>query len=197
MEDHLSLAEAAERLGISERSAYRWVKSGKLRAYKPGRDYWIPESAVTEIIEQSLVRPKKVEAPPSQQLTLNGELAEERRAAEYQRWADFVDLYASRWERRIETGDFDRSSLDELYAFIEDIQPTLLELGLQEKHEQSPEYIHTWGPVMSQAIMRLYHLFEPLIPAVREKFDDTELDRARRRRAEQEATFGEAIRRGA
>jgi excisionase family DNA binding protein len=77
-EPHLSLSEAAHRLDISERTARRWIKSGKLRAYKPGRDYWIPESAIKEVVVTSQVRPK-VEAPSSQQLTLNGLLAEERR----------------------------------------------------------------------------------------------------------------------
>jgi excisionase family DNA binding protein len=57
-ENHLSLSEAAGRLDISERTARRWIRSGKLRAYKPGRDYWIPESAIREVIEQSEVRPK-------------------------------------------------------------------------------------------------------------------------------------------
>ena len=75
-ERHLSLAEAAERLGISERTARRWIKAGKLRAYKPGRDYWIPERALTELIEESKVSPK-AEAPPPPTL-FNG-AREERR----------------------------------------------------------------------------------------------------------------------
>ena len=83
-ESHLSLAEAAERLGISERTARRWIKSGKLRAYKPGRDYWIPESAITELIEQSKVSPK-VSAPPEP--SLFNSLEEERRA----NWRSAVD----------------------------------------------------------------------------------------------------------
>jgi excisionase family DNA binding protein len=77
-ERHLSLAEAAERLGISERSARRWIKSGKLRAYKPGRDYWIPESTIREVVERSEVRPKAT-APPAPQLSFNDELAAEER----------------------------------------------------------------------------------------------------------------------
>lgn len=60
-ERYLSLSEAADALDISERTAYRWIDSGKLRAYKPGRDYRIPESAIKEAVEESEVRPK---APP-------------------------------------------------------------------------------------------------------------------------------------
>jgi excisionase family DNA binding protein len=82
-ERHLSLSEAAAALDISERTAYRWIKSGKLRAYKPGRDYWIPDSAVKEVVAESRVRPKA----PSRSLfepSLNDALADERREAEHE-----------------------------------------------------------------------------------------------------------------
>ena len=62
-ERYLSLGEACEVLGKSERTLYRWIKSGKLRAYKPGRDYEIPVSAIEEMREKSVVRPK-ASAPP-------------------------------------------------------------------------------------------------------------------------------------
>src|ERR687889_2875573 len=68
MEEHLSVAEAAERMGISERTARRWIKSGKLRAYKPGRDYWIPESAIREVVEESRVHPKSLSRSPQLEL---------------------------------------------------------------------------------------------------------------------------------
>lgn len=61
-ERYLSLSEAADALDISERTAYRWIKLGKLRAYKPGRDYRIPESGIRELIERSEAYPK-VQAP--------------------------------------------------------------------------------------------------------------------------------------
>jgi excisionase family DNA binding protein len=57
-ERYISLSEAADALDISERTAYRWIKSGKLRAYKPGRDYRIPEWAIKAAIEESEVDPK-------------------------------------------------------------------------------------------------------------------------------------------
>jgi len=60
-ERYLSLAEACEVLGKSERTLYRWIKSGKLKAYKPGRDYEIPESAIREMRERSEVYPKDLE----------------------------------------------------------------------------------------------------------------------------------------
>jgi excisionase family DNA binding protein len=61
MEDwHLSLSEVAGAMGVSERTVRRWIKSGKLRAYKPGRDYRIPESAVRSLIEESEISPRHI-----------------------------------------------------------------------------------------------------------------------------------------
>lgn len=61
-ERHLSLSEVARLMEVAERTVRRWIKSGKLRAYKPGRDYRIPESAIKELMEESEARPK-VESP--------------------------------------------------------------------------------------------------------------------------------------
>jgi excisionase family DNA binding protein len=78
-ERHLSLSEAADALDISERTAYRWIKSGKLRAYKPGRDYWIPESAIRVLVEESKVRPKVESRSSLEPKLFNNGLEEERR----------------------------------------------------------------------------------------------------------------------
>jgi len=57
-ERHLTLKEARGELGVSERTIHRWIKSGKLKSYKPGRDHRIPESAIRKVIEESEVYPK-------------------------------------------------------------------------------------------------------------------------------------------
>jgi len=57
-ERHVPLSTVAGRLGVSERTVRRWIKAGKLKAYKPGRDYRIPESALREFVEESEVSPK-------------------------------------------------------------------------------------------------------------------------------------------
>jgi len=50
-EERVTLQEAAEALGISEQTARRWIKAGKLKARKPGLRYLIPESAIEELLE--------------------------------------------------------------------------------------------------------------------------------------------------
>jgi excisionase family DNA binding protein len=86
-ERHLSLSEAADALDISERTAYRWIKSGKLRAYKPGRDYRIPESAIKEAIEESEVRPKAPRRSSLEPSLFNG-FEDERRRTELAKWLE-------------------------------------------------------------------------------------------------------------
>ena len=77
MEDrNLSLSEVAGSMGVSERTVRRWIKSGKLRAYKPGRDYRIPESALRTLVEESEISPKAV-APLSQGTLFNGPMSAE------------------------------------------------------------------------------------------------------------------------
>jgi excisionase family DNA binding protein len=103
-ERHLSLTEVAGLMGVSERTVRRWIKSGKLRAYKPGRDYRIPESGLREFVEESEVSPKGI-APPSLQRSFNGLLEEERRLRP---WIKYVS-------RRIEWCEkmFERSPAEE------------------------------------------------------------------------------------
>ena len=82
MEKYLPHSQAAHALVISERTAHRWIKSGKLRSYKPGRDHKIPESAIIEAIEAGEVRPKAKAPPSPEQPNFNRLLEEERRRAD-------------------------------------------------------------------------------------------------------------------
>ena len=112
-ERYLSLGEACEVLGKSERTLYRWIKSGKLRAYKPGRDYEIPVSAIEEMREKSVVRPK-APTPPR---------GEERRGTVY-RYPDEPKVTAEQLRARgIEVNDSEVSVLNQ-YLAIHENPPT-------------------------------------------------------------------------
>ena len=50
-ERYATLPEVAERLKVSRRTVYRWIKSGELSAYQFGREYRITESALKEFLE--------------------------------------------------------------------------------------------------------------------------------------------------
>jgi excisionase family DNA binding protein len=116
-ERHLTLKEARAELGVSERTIHRWIKSGKLKSYKPGRDHRIPESAIREVIEESEVYPK-AEAPPSQdRLFKNG--SEERGVnpaiRESKHIKDYVHGCLERWGR-VTRGEDPHLAPDHAYA---------------------------------------------------------------------------------
>jgi excisionase family DNA binding protein len=99
MEDRqLSLSEVAGLMGVSERTVRRWIKSGKLRAYKPGRDYRIPESAFREFVEESEISPKAHGRSSPEPSLFNG-LEDERRLRYLRGWRAFVHGLARRWEK--------------------------------------------------------------------------------------------------
>ena len=102
MEDQTrSLSEVAGLMGVSERTVRRWIKAGRIKAYKPGRDYRIPETGLRAFIEESEISPKD-QAPPSLEPTFNDVLVEDRRFAELNRWIDYAELRAEAWEEQAE-----------------------------------------------------------------------------------------------
>lgn len=102
MEDQTrSLSEVAGLMGVSERTVRRWIKAGRIKAYKPGRDYRIPETGLRAFIEESEISPKD-KAPPSLEPTFNDVLVEDRRFAELNRWIDYAELRAEAWEEQAE-----------------------------------------------------------------------------------------------
>jgi excisionase family DNA binding protein len=57
-ERYLTLPEVAERLKVSRRTIYRWIKNGDLDAYQFGREYRITESALKDFLEAHRARAK-------------------------------------------------------------------------------------------------------------------------------------------
>jgi excisionase family DNA binding protein len=70
----------AEELGVDVQTVRRWIHSGRLRAFKPGKEYRVRESDLEEFLAAREVRPK-VQAPREEgQASFNDALADERRA---------------------------------------------------------------------------------------------------------------------
>jgi len=51
-ENYYTLKDIAERLQVSYRTVYRWVRAGKLPAYKFGTEWRVKESDLREFIER-------------------------------------------------------------------------------------------------------------------------------------------------
>jgi excisionase family DNA binding protein len=80
-QEWLTLREAADALQISEVSARRWVKSGKLRASQPGMKYIIPRAAVEE-----LLHPKAEASRPEEAFRVVGRIVEAEDGTNDRRW---------------------------------------------------------------------------------------------------------------
>jgi excisionase family DNA binding protein len=127
-----SLSEVAGAMGVSERTVRRWIKSGRLKAYKPGRDYRIPEAALRQFIEESEVRPK-AGVSPSLELSFNDVLDEERRQQSvevvrkrYRDMRDHLDPYLTHWEQRLAEDDLDRQAVEEFLLAAKAFIPILM-----------------------------------------------------------------------
>ena len=79
MSEYLKLPEVAQRLGVSEKTARRYVKQGALPSVFVGGAYRVTPEDVAAFLENARVPPKKDPAPPSLEPTLNDVLEEERR----------------------------------------------------------------------------------------------------------------------
>jgi acetyl-CoA synthetase len=55
-EAYYTLQEIADRLKVSYRTVYRWVRSGRLAAYKFGQDWRVSESDLRAFIESHRVK---------------------------------------------------------------------------------------------------------------------------------------------
>lgn len=106
----------------------------------------------------------------------------EQRRDKYLPWLEFANRYADRWEQRIAKRTIEPGAVDDFMDVLDALD--LSELGLQEKREQPTDYPYSHGPIMGQAITRLMGLLNPLIEAVVEMEEGTQLARLRRRREE-------------
>jgi excisionase family DNA binding protein len=94
----LSLEDVADRLQVSDQTVRRWIKSGKLTAYKPGLEYRIREADLEEFLRAREVRPKAPSRSPLEP-SFNDALADERRLGYLHAWRAFVYKLLHRWEQ--------------------------------------------------------------------------------------------------
>jgi excisionase family DNA binding protein len=74
MEELLSPEEVGERLGVSVYTVRRWIKEGKLRAFRPGKEYRVRMGDLEEFFRTREVYPKVQTRPENQQRATGTEL---------------------------------------------------------------------------------------------------------------------------
>jgi excisionase family DNA binding protein len=98
IEAFLSPQEVGDRLGASVYTVRRWIKTGDLPAFKPGKEYRVRQSDLEEFLQAREVRPKAPSRSPFEP-TLNDALGEERRLGYLRAWRAFVYKLLQRWEQ--------------------------------------------------------------------------------------------------
>jgi len=185
----------AQEAGVSKNSVLRAEHEEDIRPVTARKIAAALGVRVADLIGES--ETLKVEAPlePS----FENALEEERREAIYGSWLAFANLYADRWERRLEAGDFDLGSIYEFVRVSEDVMDVLRELNRAEVAELPPQPYSFGLPAATtgSAIYRFLNLIDPMIEAGVAKFNNSELEPLRRKRQEREAVLEDGLRRGA
>jgi excisionase family DNA binding protein len=149
-EELLPLPEAAERLGVSVYTVRRWIKDGKLQAFRPGKEYRIPETALTRLVMESAVSPKDVAPLPEPSLldALEVERRDEWREATNQRaWRDFITQLADRIATQADSKGYEPAWILEISEIPRDITRVLFDNGILGNRETFPteaEYRQSW-----------------------------------------------------
>jgi len=116
-EELLSPQEAGDRLGVSVYTVRRWIKEGKLRAFRPGKEYRVRVADLEEFFRTREVHPK---APSRTSPEALEEVSEEERLSLLDGWREsilaVVDKLGKEFEAVQESGD--REDLLTLYSLV-------------------------------------------------------------------------------
>jgi excisionase family DNA binding protein len=133
-EELLSLQEAADRLGVSVYTVRRWIKDGKLRAFKPGKEYRVREPDFEEFLRTREVRPKAPRRSPSEP-SFNDVLEEQRRLS---RVSEAIIAVAAKWGEAMSNPDMDDTKRSRLIEAALDLSGVLAERVEEEDWEAIP-----------------------------------------------------------
>jgi transcriptional regulator with XRE-family HTH domain len=187
----------AKESGVSPATIYE-VENGRRRA-NPSTLRKIAAALDVEVADLLGAEYPKGESRSSLEPSFEDMRGEERREAIYASWLAFADLYADRWERRLEAGDFDLGSIYEFVRVSEDVMDVLRELNRAEVAELPPQPYSFGLPAATtgRAIYRLLNLIDPIIEAGAAEFNNSELEPLRRKRHERDLSLEDGLRRGA
>jgi excisionase family DNA binding protein len=146
--DYVKLPEVAHRLGVSEKTARRMVKAGKLPAVFIGNAYRVSEEDLETYLQSAKVKPGKASAPPSQRSLFNGE---ERRTF-IERCERYVAARVAHYENRL--AEAKRGDLFEGYKGAKTLQDEAFEEFSQFLGLTNGEAVERWleDPTIPEAV---------------------------------------------
>tara|TARA_R110000824_G_scaffold218869_5_gene405615 strand:- start:11487 stop:11672 length:186 start_codon:yes stop_codon:yes gene_type:complete len=57
LQDFLTVSQVAEELRLSRKTIWRFIQEGKIKAYKPAKNYIIMKSELLDFVEKSKYKP--------------------------------------------------------------------------------------------------------------------------------------------
>jgi excisionase family DNA binding protein len=124
----------ADELGVDVQTVRRWIHSGKLKAFKPGKEYRVREADLEEFLTAREVRPKVPRRSPSEP-SFNDMLEEERRYYGSHVWQriNLLDAAAEQWQQFLDKGLYDFEKLD--LELLKAVERVYLEIVLNHGRE--------------------------------------------------------------
>jgi excisionase family DNA binding protein len=192
--DYMKLAEVAQRLGVSEKTARRYVKSGELPSVFVGNAYRISEEDLAEYLQHARVRPgdsnpKGLSRSSLEPSLFNGALEDERLVYGLP-WMSYLRDLSRRWEKMAAEGTFDIGSfgefsdnLDNLIAAYEVLKRGLKDHGVEPISDPTAE-------LLNRELLKALDVSETVAKAAARMSQDSELaTRARERQARQRSAL--------
>jgi excisionase family DNA binding protein len=120
----------ADELGVDVQTVRRWIQSGRLRAFKPGKEYRVREGDLEEFLAAREVRPKAQAEPQRPSLDQVRDM--------FAPLADGLNRYCARWEEKLpslqgtyeEVADFALDLQDFRAIFLRVLEDELYEIAV-------------------------------------------------------------------
>jgi excisionase family DNA binding protein len=124
----------ADELGVDVQTVRRWIHTGKLKAFKPGKEYRVREADLEEFLAAREVRPKAPRRSLSEP-SFNDILEEERRYYGSHVWQRInqLDAAAEQWQQFVDEGLYDLEKLD--FELLKVVDRVSLEIVLNHGRE--------------------------------------------------------------
>jgi excisionase family DNA binding protein len=108
----------AEELGVDVQTVRRWIQSGRLRAFKPGKEYRVREGDLEEFLAAREVRPK-------------GQAESQRPSLDQVRdvfapLADGLNRYCARWEGKLPNLQGTSEEVEDFFFDVQDLRAIIM-----------------------------------------------------------------------